>query len=221
MKKIFLILFVFILSSNNYCFGQKMKKGIDHPFNVETVFEANSIVYYGWDFSNFKITDPRKINDGEIILRKDLPALIGELNEYYPAEKISKHLKKEVSENLGTIQRLIQNSDPETLVIYNTYEFSIDTVKKIIQAYDLPEEEGIGFVILLETFNKPKRYVTGYATFFDIESRNLLWSVKMKGNPGSKYGFVNYLFNGFTEVYAYFMADYYKKQERIYKRNKK
>ncbi|NJN24832.1 MAG: hypothetical protein HC819_01985 [Cyclobacteriaceae bacterium] len=57
--------------------------------------------------------------------------------------------------------------------------------------------------------NKPDRFTTAYITFFDIESKEVLWTTKTKGLPGSKWGYKYYWFEGYVECLKVFMSKYY------------
>ena len=188
---------------------QKMKQGIQFKNNIESVNTAQEIVYYGWDFSRFKITDGSKINQGQLLYQTYIPAWIGLLNERYNATKVSKHLKKRVKENFWAIQNLVKIINPDELVQFQSFELPIDSIKNLIKSYDLPEKEGIGFVLILESYNEPEKYVTGFVTFFDIENREILWATKMRGLPGSKWGFTKYVYEAFVEIYDYWLRKYY------------
>ncbi len=194
-----------------------MKHGIDFQYDVKSVIKAKEIVYYGWDFSNFRITDASKINDTELILKKHIPTWIGMLNARYPSAKVAEHFNKQVIENLVSVQNLIKNIKSDDLVTFQTYELTIDSVKNIVKSYILPEKTGIGLVFIIESFNKPQRYVTGFTTFFNIQNKEVLWSTKIKGLPGSKYGFIQYLYEGFIEIYDLYLSNFYKKQIKLYK----
>ena len=67
-----------------------MKHGEEYKFNTQRIKEAKEIVFYGWDFSNCKMTDPAKFNDVEIIKTKYIPSWIGLLNKLYNKETLEK-----------------------------------------------------------------------------------------------------------------------------------
>jgi hypothetical protein len=206
------LLTLVLLTTFTATHSQERKQGIEYRYNVDAVLSSRDIVFYGWDFSRFKIFDASKMGDAEEILKTYIPTWIGMLNEEYTTAKLAANFKKNVTPNLASVQSLFKNLNPDEIVTFLNYDFPIDTVKKVVKSYNLPERSGTGLVIILEAYNKSERYVTGYVTFFDIQSREILWSTKMKGLPGSKWGFTKYLFEGFVELYHYFVNDYYYKQ---------
>jgi len=72
-------------------------------------------------------------------------------------------------------------------------------------------------VIIVEFLNRLDRYATGYITFFDIKSREVIWATKMKGLPGGKHGPEEYYGNGIVELYVYFFGKYYHHILKEYK----
>ena len=89
-------------------------------------------------------------------------------------------------------------------------EFSIDNIKKIVATYNLKQNNGIGFVSIMESFNKQKKSVICYQTFFDFETRELLYVNRMRAKLGSKYGYTKYWEVGALKTFSYFPERYYK-----------
>jgi len=213
MKKAFFLIILIYLSTGLE--AQKRKEGIEHSFAFERVKEATSVVWYGWDFSHSSMRDLGKFQEGELILGRHIPAILGRLESEYSAERVGRHLKKEVTFDPVSVQDLYLKMDAKRFIVPRYTEISIDSIKSIVWNYSLPQREGLGFVVILEMMNTERdmgRFVTGYLTFFDIKTREVFYSVRMKGLPGSKWGFDDYWFNGLTELYAYFIRDFYGKK---------
>lgn len=145
-------------------------------------------------------------------MRPKLSTIIGLLSEHFKPSFVSKHLKKEVEANLDVVQKLYTNIDYDNFVTFNSYEIPLDSLKNYVEEYDLQQTEGIGLVVIAENMNKQERYTTAFVTFFDLETRELMWVTKMKGLPGGKWGFSKYWFEGFVECFYYFLKDYYPKK---------
>lgn len=195
--------------------AQKNKKGIEYKFKIEAVKQASLVVWYGWDFSNSKMRDFKKFQEGELILGRHIPAILAELEKLYQKERTKRATKKDsVIVDVTSVQDLYQKMDAKTFIVPRYKEIEIDSVKSIVKNYKLPQKEGMGLVIIIEMMNTEKdlgRFVTGYITFFDIATREVYYATRMKGLPGSKWGFDDYWVNGLTELHAYFFADYYSK----------
>lgn len=119
--------------------------------------------------------------------------------------------KDSVILDMISIQDRYQNIIPSKFIAHRNIELNIDSLKLIVKNYKLPQKEGLGLVVIVEMFNKPEIYISGYITFFDIATRVVYYATKMKGLPGSKWGFNDYWFNGLTELYDYFVKYYYPK----------
>lgn len=214
MKK-FLIIIIFLTATLNSLSAQKTKKGIEYKFNLEALKQAPLVVWYGWDFSNAKVRDFGKFQEGELILGRHIPAIIAELETQYTGVRTKRVTKKDsVIADVTSVQDLYQKMDAKTFIVPRYKEIEIDSIKSIVKNYKLPQTEGMGMVIIIEMMNTEKdlgRFVTGYITFFDVASREVYYAIRMKGLPGSKWGFNDYWVNGLTELHTYFFADYYSK----------
>ncbi len=66
----------------------------------------------------------------------------------------------------------------------------------MIKEYNLPQERGIGSVLIIESLNKPKERTIAYLAFFDVESRELYWLIKTEAKPDG-WGMTKYWSEGF------------------------
>lgn len=206
MKKILLGFLLLSLCSN----AQKYKRGIEYKLNIEKLEASNEIVWYGWDFSKLRITDPKQYAKSEEVKNKHIPAIIGLLNEQFSLKWMARKLKKEkFSSSLNEIQKSFSQVNENNLVSFEKFELNLDSIKAITKAYNLTKKEGVGFVVIMENFNKQKRYVTSYPTFFDLATGEVLYTTRMKGKPGSKYGYAKYWEEGILETIYYFFKKYY------------
>lgn len=218
--RVILLVTIYCIPLNSI--AQKRKKALIYNPQSELIFSANEIVYYGLDFTHFKISDFKKINQGQEMKTKYFPALVGRFNNDMPPERVGNYLRKSsVGDlnfigDLNTIQLLIKDMNPDDIVLANTFILTNDSIAEIVKNYKLKETNGIGFVQIGESFNKAERYLTVFYVFFDIASREVLFSIKPKGLPGSKWGFTDYLYNGLMDTYSIFI-DYYRKEKKLYK----
>ena len=194
-------------------FSQKPKKGIEYMLNISKLSAATDVVWYGVDFSKCRITDGSKMSEAKVMKEKYVPGWISLMNQSYDLEYIKRKLGKNVTEDLNKIQKLYTTIDEKELVTFANYSFPLDSVKAFVNSYPLPEKSGVGFVLIIENLNKPERYITGYFTFFDLQSREILYTTKMKGLPGSKYGFSQWWKEGMVELFEYYFRDYYRKSQ--------
>lgn len=212
MKKIIILILILFAFTPYLTYGQKTKEGIEFKKNINKLVAAQEIIYFGVDFSKCKISDAKLIGKATIMKDIQIPEWIAILNKKYELDWIKGKLKKEkVSTDLNSIQILCKDIKESELVTFSTYSFPIDSVSLFVNAYKLPQKGGVGLVLIIENLNKLERYITGYWTFFDISTREILYATKMKGLPGSKYGFAQYWKEGMVEIYEYYFRDYYKR----------
>ncbi|MBK7763295.1 MAG: hypothetical protein IPI46_07960 [Bacteroidetes bacterium] len=190
--------------------AQKYKRGSVYELNVDKLNNSNNVTWYGWDFSTVKITDFIPKSEVADIKERYIPAMIKLLNKEFSVDWVDRKLNKDTfSSNLSEIQMLHNKIDETTLITYDDYELTIDSIKAIVSSYKLSKKDGIGFVVIMENLNKPNRMVSSYPTFFDISSREILLTARMTGKPGSKYGFVKWWEEGILETLFYFIRKYY------------
>ncbi len=207
--KLLLITLIIMLSISFSTKAQKRKSGL--PIveeNTKSIVDADTIYYYGWDMANMKLSDGTWVDKAEE-LRPRISSIIGMLSDRFSPAYVSKALQKEVQADLDVIQKLYIESDYKDFVTFNPYKLSKESLIEIVEGYELSDNSGVGLVIIAENMNKNERYTTAFVTFFDLETRQLLWVTKMKGLPGSKWGFSKYWYEGYLECFYYFLKKYY------------
>lgn len=194
----------------NFCNAQKIKEGIQYKPNVTAYLKADTLIWYGWDFSNLKVCDRNAY--GYMVKDEYIPLWLEKMNSLVSENKVFRQTGKAVFySDLSTIQNLYKTQEPTFFETAANYSIPIDSLKLLLKNYQLPQKSGVGFVLVVETMNKPERYVTGYLTFFDLATREILWATKMKGEPGGKWGVELFYRNGLIELYDYFMGKYYNR----------
>ncbi|MCB2196467.1 MAG: hypothetical protein KQH79_11455 [Bacteroidetes bacterium] len=216
MKKILLCSLMFFLSISQNAFSQSKFILEEYSPNIDKVFDSNNVIYYGVDMSMVKLTNPMKIGQDDFI-RHYLYAWVSTFEKELPPEKyISKWLKKEgFTFEPDDVQKRTELVDKKW-IIRESYSFSIEQLKEIIQSYELQQDNGLGFVINAENFNKSHEYMTLYYTFFDIKSRKILWTTKIKGVPGG-WGMNGFWSNGLTNSIKIYIDKCYKKRYKNHK----
>ena len=169
-------------------------------YTTADVFKVDEITFYGLDFSNIKLigsdgfTDPwdiknRLFNSWNSLFRNEPDKY--NLKEFF--------YKSSVKLNLDVVKERNQIPDPEELVTDQTYSFGKDIVEKVISDYEIPEEEGIGLVFVMESFDKNQKKGFMWVTFFDLASKKVLFTEKMSGKAQG-FGIRNYYANTYYTV---------------------
>src|SRR5690606_5678297 len=145
-------------------------------------------------------------------LRPRMSAIVGMLSSRFTPQYLSNFIDKRIEGDLDVIQKLYTTRSIHDFVTFNDYEISVDSLAKYVRNYDLTQNEGVGLVVIAENMNEKERYTTAFIAFFNLQTRELLWVTKMKGLPGSKWGFSKYWYEGFVECFYYFLKDYYSRE---------
>jgi len=94
-------------------------------------------------------------------------------------------LKKVMKNKLKGNEEFTQERNKNLEKKYTIYDLSI--IQKIISEYNTPEKEGIGLVFIVKSLDKPNKKVELFPTFFNIETKQVIWTFKVEGR-GGKYG---------------------------------
>jgi hypothetical protein len=166
MKKAILIILINIcLYSSTYCQTVYTSE--------KDVYTSKDVVFYGYDFSDFQLSDAKRMGQD---VRKFILYLDAEFfSEHISDKKLKKRLEKD---------SIIYNFDPTILLnkkitndgISSAFIHKIckDSLQSFINRYSITEKEGIGYVIIYECFDKGTKSASAYSVFFDIASRKIL-----------------------------------------------
>jgi hypothetical protein len=149
------------------------------------IFYRNDIVYYGFDFTYLKLTNPGKVGKGVEIIQKYFDPMNEDLTkDFLPFGNLKKWMKQP-SIILGSpVYPNYKYRDYHGFVTAQNFCIDFNDLQKIVKAYVLREKSGVGMVINLVNFNKEREYSLLYITFFDIASREILFAVKASGEAG-------------------------------------
>lgn len=207
MKGLILFFFLFIFSIGIH----------SQNLNHNSIYNANEIIYYGWDFSQVRIFDPRLVGK-ENEVKSKIGVILGNLSSVHTAEKLAKDVKKTIIPNFNDIQNEYSKRDISTLITYSKYKIKNDDIKFIIENYKLNENSGLGFVIIPESMNSPEEYSSTLFVFFDIKTRILISKITVNNSiSGGK--FTNYWLKSFSNSYKLWLKDYKAELKKFKKSN--
>lgn len=180
------------------------------------VFEATEITFYGYDFSHFKLAETKRMLDENI--KTLVPGVIGFLNEHTTENDLQKRFKKErVKFSFDHMQTVVKNIKNEDIVSMVKHNIHADSIQSIINSYNINEKEGIGFVVIVECFEKITKRSTAYFVFFDIASKKIIMSDYFGGKEADGYGLINYWGVGMNATFGKYIADVYRKRAKQFK----
>jgi len=185
------------------------------------VLGATQLTFYGIDFSKLRLINPNKIEQGELIKYTYCPAWIEMFDKDFPEKKVKKMLSViDLRDKRTEFQsEQLEKNDETTAVSYKPPMLNADSIELIVADYNLRETSGIGMSLILSQFRKHDEDVTGFVTFFDIGTRELLYVVKVHAKAGGR-GMVEHWFVGLKDVWLQFIADTYDREKKRYGKGK-
>lgn len=160
---------------------------------VSDVFNSQEIVWFGLDFSQARFIGQfdQAVGAG-VATSSDLKhKLIPSLNELIRNEPtkydIAKFLKKkDVYFDMQVMRAVNEQIDESNLISDNDFLFEDPQaiVRQSVKNYPMGDKtSGVGVVFIVEYFSKPSLLASVYVTYFDIQSREVLFSEKLIGKP--------------------------------------
>jgi len=192
MKTLWIVFFLGLMSHFS-AFAQSAKD----------IFEKREIVFLGIDFSQARFIGSGEFHDHYEIKNKYIPAwnnLILEERDKYDVKKYFR--MDDVEHEFDVVRALHDDIDVEEKVINSDHELSEEDIQKAVKEYNfnadnVDTDKKIGLVFIAEYLMKFKEdediepIGSYWVTFFDTESRKVLLTERMKGEPGG-FGFRNY-----------------------------
>jgi hypothetical protein len=154
-------------------------------FSQTNPFETSEISWYGIDFFNARFIGSRGFSNPKDIKQRYFDSwnrLILKESAKYNIEKFFK--KRVVDYDTIMVQKRNAMVDADALVIDHHYHFEKDQIPIITKSYDTGDKTGVGLVFIVESFNKLEDRSYIYVTFFDIATKEVLFTEKLRGEGG-------------------------------------
>lgn len=189
MKQLFILSLFLLVSSISFAQG-----------NEKRAYKANEVVNFGFDFTSLKLIheDGFITKNGKPMCKSFTFKYFEEWNELWILEENKYNLadyfgiKKSSMELDIATERNSTYPDENCIITDESYKLSDDQVKEIVSAYKSTEkEEGLGFLIIVESMSKENQRAMFYTVFFDLATNEIERVEYLKGDPGG-YGFRNY-----------------------------
>lgn len=150
--------------------------------DTHKVFASPTLVYYGIDFTKAKMIgfgdeSPHKIRD-EYFRAWNSVSIDLDLTKTFQ--------KNAVAKDPNGITKLNSARETETLKSGEDKEMTPEVIAEIVKSVPVGnKKEGLGCVIIAQSFDKTTDAATAYVTFFDIATHSVLLSKKVTAKPGS------------------------------------
>ena len=200
MKKITFILLMAV------CFslfaGEKPRCTIDlkgSKAGYEMVFSANSLVFFGVDYSHVKlIGDHGNVSGSSMSLDFIRDTYFNSINEVVMNEQKKFNFEKatggkKVSYDFTSVLAANKSADTKDMkAITATKPLDLNIVAEMVKGYSSSAAKGsVGMVLIADQMNKFEEAAYFYVTFFDTDSKKLFFTAYVKGKAGG-FGYRNY-----------------------------
>lgn len=183
--------------------------------DLNSVVNADKIHWFGVDFTNAKMIGTPGFTNPDVIceryIQKKWNTYVFFENEKYDMSKFLKG--KPVEPHLKFI--LDRNSVVTTdgLIINDDHQISKTDIQNTINQYNI-NKNGVGLVFVVESFNKLNESANIWVTFFDMSTKNILYTNEYIVEPGG-FGVLNYWLGSIYQTCKELKKDY-RKWERDY-----
>ncbi|MFO7827454.1 MAG: hypothetical protein R6V23_02425 [Bacteroidales bacterium] len=177
---------------------------------LSDVVNSDEIHWYGVDFTNAKMIGSIGFTHPDIICDRYIKK---KWNTYVFLEDhkydISKFLKgKEVVPHMDFMLEGNSVITTDNLIINNDHQIAFADVKNTIEDYDT-QDNGIGLVFIVESFNKLEETASIWVTFFNTRTNEVLYTEEYVVEPGG-FGVLNYWLGSIYETCKQLRRDYRK-----------
>lgn len=198
--------------------SSKNSNSIKTNLTMSDVYSAKELVFYGFDFTNFRFIDEEYIGKGLEI--RD--SYFSSWNSYplseIPVEKMQRWFDKtKITYNPVNVTLLNIKVAPDNLVQKTPYTTSRDAIAKTIATYEKPSNTNtkIGYVVNVEYFNKETRITSAFVTFFEIASGAIISSENITNKEATGKGLTAFWGTALTFVLIDFYKDKYHPGKKL------
>jgi hypothetical protein len=174
---------------------------------VQPVTPADTLIWCGLDYTKVKMIGSSDFRRPEEIF----PGMLEKWNDLFLREMLPKlaDMAPVVRPDTAAVYAHNENASPDQIVredgsydgTVRPSEISEADIQEMVRSYQLHSNTGLGLVFVMDRL--VKRHETGcmYAVFFDVGSRNVVFSTRICSKAGGG-GFRNYWFNPVKQTVA-------------------
>jgi hypothetical protein len=213
MKKLVLIIFLFATTTS---IGQSASEPDAKQLELAytEICKTNKIYVFGYDFTRFKLIDVSRAGKDEK-MKVVISEIIQKMNKRNLEKQFADWFNKDsvvfAQESVNKMnETIIPSKTIGTEFEYNPNKIPFDSLSPMIKRYQTGEMQGMGFVQIVECFFKENKEVTVWYVFFDIKSKRIIDSIKIKSdNAGGIANLSEYWTRGLQSNLEFYAKDYY------------
>jgi hypothetical protein len=177
-----------------------LSTAIGYSQNREDLFKPSDvkISYLGIDFSHVKLIgnfsqfssagEKSTVQIRDLYFPKWNKLILAEPEKY----DIKGMLRKgDIYYDLNMLMRINSNSALENMESYNTPNYTLDSIKIIIDTYEMEKKDGIGILFIAECLNKNNEEAYFHFVALNMNTKEVLIHERLRGEPRG-FGLRNY-----------------------------
>ncbi len=184
---------------------------------MNDVYSTTELVFYGFDFTNFRFIDEKYLNKGAEIRDSYFSSWNSFPLTEIPIDKMQKWFKKnKITYNPVNITILNSKVSSDNIVQTTPFTLSLNAIKETISKFDKPNNSTakIGYIVDVEFFNKETKRTSAYVTFFDISTGAIISSENIINKEAGGNGLTTY----WGKSLSFIIREYY---DQIYSKGQK
>lgn len=184
------------------------------------IFETQEMTFYGYDYSHFKLADAKKFAKSKEDKDNMVSIWTAWLNKYITQDLLQKRMfKTKVTMNGSVTEAINQKYTLADNLIEERYFLEKKNIPTWIKSYNLTETDGLGFVAIMECYDRNKDKASMYFVFFDIASREILANIPFETKEADGGGLEEYWGKAAEFNFKKYIADHYKKAYKDYEKS--
>ncbi|MFN6945880.1 MAG: hypothetical protein ACK4ND_13105 [Cytophagaceae bacterium] len=182
----------------------------------EKLLKSKDFVWCGIDYSEVKCIGSHGFNEPDQIKNRYFAGWNNLIMLEPKKYDLKKFYKKDGQvEDFSVVNKRNEKPVIKELVIDEPYSFKEGQLEKIVKTYNLEKaKEGLGLVYVMESLDKNSQKATMHVVFFDIATKNILWTQKYV-EPAGGFGFRNYWASPIYRTMRVSSSDFAKKLKSI------
>jgi hypothetical protein len=177
--------------------------------SIKDAFSSRELVWYGLDFTKAKFIgktdqafDIKPVNEFELV-NNYIPGW----NNLVAMEQNNFNLRtafwrNDVYYDLEPVKKHNAEIQPEGIMTYNRHTITKEDVENVVSTLKSGEKkEGIGLIFVVECFDKGAMLGSYWVTFFDIQTKKILFTERCAGTPKG-FGLRNFWAGSIKQVLA-------------------
>ncbi|HNP19713.1 MAG TPA: hypothetical protein PKL31_14845 [Fulvivirga sp.] len=178
----------------------------------QEVLQSDSLIFYGWDFSQLHLVDEKYLGTD---MTTQVLEWVNFCQQRATEEWLSNKFQKKVTVNFTPTADRARKVNGSKVVAPTKTLINKDSLQAYVNAFDFPDKSGIGVIVFLECFEKPTKTTSGYYTFIDLSSKEIMLADYFSGREVDGYGLTKYWGISIMGTHNVYTSNFRKKLKNL------